>query len=100
MQAVAPLPELVAANVRRVREHKGWTQGDLAEAMRREPRWIRRIESGSLDLRLSTVEALARALEVDALDLLKRARLVRRPSGRPRSSGKGARPSGSDRRLR
>ena len=83
MATPPPLSQTIAANVRRLRERAGLTQSEFAELVARDARWIRRVESGTLDLRLSTIEMLAGALGVKPGVLLRAARLVRREAGRP-----------------
>lgn len=90
-----PLVEVVAANIRKHRERLGLTQSVLAGLVQRDPRWIVRVESGRLDLRVSTIEMFAAALGVVPGALLRPATLVRRPRGRPRRvRGRSARSSG------
>ena len=48
--------------IRALREGKGWFQKDLAKATRLTTRTIGRIERGEVDVRLSTVNRIAKAL--------------------------------------
>lgn len=56
--------------VKKTLELKGWTQSDLAEKTGFSRQWISQILEEDKDVRLSTVEMLANALDYDAKDLL------------------------------
>jgi transcriptional regulator with XRE-family HTH domain len=58
------LPQLAAfgANVRRERVARGLTQEKLAELMEVNPRTIQKIEAGKLNILLTTIQRLQKAL--------------------------------------
>lgn len=62
--------ESVGQNIRRLRESRGWLQRDLAQAAGLPVRTIGRIERGDVDVRLSTLAKIAKALRVSAKELL------------------------------
>jgi len=57
--------EQVAATLKGAREAKGLTQRDLAKLAGVPQSYISRIESGSIDLRLSSLVAVARAVDLE-----------------------------------
>jgi transcriptional regulator with XRE-family HTH domain len=57
-------------NVRRIREAKGWTQEDLAEASTLHRTYISGIERGARNPTLTVILLLASALKVPASELL------------------------------
>lgn len=59
------LQDVIAANVRRIRRAKGFAQTDIADALGIEQTNVSRIERGGRDMKVSTLEALAIALDVD-----------------------------------
>jgi transcriptional regulator with XRE-family HTH domain len=60
----------VGESIRKTREAKGWLQRELSVAARLPLRTIGRIERGEVDVRLSTLGKIARALGVSIRDLL------------------------------
>lgn len=58
------------ANLRKLREHKGLTQEDLAEKANVAVSTIARIETGLFNSSISTIALLAKALSVDKKDLV------------------------------
>ncbi|WP_324293042.1 MULTISPECIES: helix-turn-helix transcriptional regulator [Sorangium] len=78
----------VGANVRRLRMKRGMTQEGLAEAVDLHLTFIQRIEAGRANLTLTTVVALASALEVAPARLLRPAKLPEVKRGRPRKAPK------------
>jgi transcriptional regulator with XRE-family HTH domain len=70
--------------VRRLRDDRGWTQSELAEAADLEPRSIRAVEGAKTAPRLDTIVRLADALEVSVGELFAPARLANPRRGRPR----------------
>jgi DNA-binding XRE family transcriptional regulator len=62
----------LAQNVTKARHRAGLTQLQLANAAELSRATVHLIEAGICDARLSTVARLARALEIDTLDLLAR----------------------------
>lgn len=75
----------VAANVRRLREAKGWTQEDCAEKCGdMAPPLLRRIELASTNLTAVTVARLCEGLGVDVTELVAPGTpFVKRRPGRP-----------------
>lgn len=75
----------VGANVRRLREARGWTQEELAAlAKDMGPAMLRQIEAGRTNITAATLARLCEALEVDAAELLvPSAPLAPRGPGRP-----------------
>jgi transcriptional regulator with XRE-family HTH domain len=69
----ARLPEAIAfgRHLREVREAKGWTLEQFAEAARMNELQIGHIERGASDPKLSTILKLARALKVRPDELLR-----------------------------
>jgi transcriptional regulator with XRE-family HTH domain len=57
-------------SIRDLREQKQWIQKDLAEHAKLPIRTIGRIERGEVDVRLSTLARIAKALNKTARDLL------------------------------
>lgn len=64
------LKDLVAKNVRRIREEKGLSQRELASLAKIDPRYINRLENHPQNIRLDHVQIIARALEVAPYTLL------------------------------
>lgn len=60
----------LAANLRRMRRVRGWTQLRAATAAGLDLRHYQKIEAGDVGITLDTLEALAEALGVAAGDLL------------------------------
>ena len=58
-------------NLKRIREKKGMTQGDICRAMDFDRGYISSIESGKRNPTLSTLKKLADALKVSVDELLK-----------------------------
>ena len=67
----------LAANVRRLRKERGWTQDDLAAETKVEQAAISLIENGRANPTLLMLESIARALGVAFIDLF--AARTRRP---------------------
>lgn len=78
----------IGANVRRLREAKGWTQEECADrCAEMAPPLLRRIELASTNVTALTLARLADGLGVDAAELLAAgAHHTRRPPGRPRKA--------------
>ena len=56
-------------SIRKTREAKGWLQRELSAAAELPLRTIGRIERGEVDVRLSTLAKIARALGIAVRDL-------------------------------
>ena len=62
--------QLVGHSIKQLREKRTWYQRDLAKAAGLPVRTIGRIERGDVDVRLSTLTKIAKALKVTTKDLL------------------------------
>lgn len=62
--------KLLGSCVRRLREQKKWLQTDLAKSAGLPVRTIGRIERGEVDVRLSTLSRIAKALGTSTKELL------------------------------
>lgn len=60
----------VGDSIKQLREQHAWFQRDLAKAARLPLRTIGRIERGEVDVRLSTLTKIAKALRKQPKDLL------------------------------
>jgi transcriptional regulator with XRE-family HTH domain len=69
----------LAANVRRFRKVRGWTQDDLAAETKVEQAAISLIENGRANPTLLMLEAVARALDVAFTELFATPARQRRP---------------------
>jgi transcriptional regulator with XRE-family HTH domain len=69
MARPADIRRLVARNVRRLRKAKGLSQAELATDAGLHQHHVSEIENGQHDLRLRTIDKLARALGVRPRDL-------------------------------
>ena len=72
--SMADLKVTVAANVRRLRHGKGWTQEDLAERVGLSARYVGQIERAQASMSVTVLGRMADALKVDAGELVRRAR--------------------------
>ncbi|MBZ5667572.1 MAG: helix-turn-helix transcriptional regulator [Acidobacteriia bacterium] len=61
----------LATNIRRHRQAQGWSQEELAERCGVHRTYIGSVERGERNVTLQTLEKIARALEVDAISLLR-----------------------------
>jgi transcriptional regulator with XRE-family HTH domain len=61
----------MGARIRRLRKAKGMSQQDVADKARLTRVFITRVEAGQQDPSLSTINAIARALDVSAAELMK-----------------------------
>ena len=61
----------IAANIERLRGHRGWTQAEAAEHIGGDLRWYQRLESGKHVLSLDTLTRLAHAFKADVSELFK-----------------------------
>jgi transcriptional regulator with XRE-family HTH domain len=66
-----PLRTRLAASVRRLRSERSWTQERAAEAAGLNPRHYQKIEEGTVNTTLRTLEQLCRGFSVDVVELLK-----------------------------
>jgi len=74
----------IGTNVHRWRVRRGLTQEALSEATGLDVRFLRRVERGTVNLRLDTIVRLGEALGVEPGALLRRVKLVTPKAGRPR----------------
>ena len=68
-----PLPnarERIAANLKRLRKEKGWSQEFMAEAADFHRTYVSQLERCITNISIDGLEQLAQALEVDIIDLL------------------------------
>ena len=75
--------ESIAANVRRVRLRRGFTQEVLAERAGQDLSYLQRIERGATNLSMAVLFALAVALDVSPGVLVRKSRLRPARRGRP-----------------
>jgi transcriptional regulator with XRE-family HTH domain len=72
----------LAANVRRLRKERGWSQTDLAAETRVEQAEISLIENGRANPTLLMLESIAKALGVAFMELFAASPRQRRPKDR------------------
>ncbi len=84
-RAATAICRSIAANIRRERLRRGWTQEQLGETADLAPRYIQRIETGRISPRAVVVATIADALGVDPGKLFRPAKLTTRPEGYPRN---------------
>ena len=77
---MAGLKKQVGSRVRLYRKQKGWTQGQLALKVKRDPKYIGALERGEKGASLETLGRLARALGIKPHQLLLPKREVDRPT--------------------
>lgn len=64
---MATLTKTVAKNLKRLREQRGLTQEEVADLCKMEYKQYQRYEGNTLqDMRLSTIEKIAKGLKVEA----------------------------------
>lgn len=63
------LEKIVIANIRRIRKERGLTQEELAELCGTSVSYIGLLETGKNIPKLSTIEKIANALNVDCIEL-------------------------------
>jgi transcriptional regulator with XRE-family HTH domain len=61
--------DLLAGNVRRLREKAGWTQEQAADAMEIATRHYQKIEAGDVNVTVATLVRVAKAFGVDVKSL-------------------------------
>ena len=59
------------ANMKKIRLGKGMTQGDICRALNLDRAYISNVENGKQNLTISTMEKVAKVLEVSVNQLLK-----------------------------
>lgn len=70
--ASKPLRSVLAENVRRARDARGWSQEHLAERAGLTQVYISQIETSKTAASVDTIEKLAAGFDVDARELLHR----------------------------
>jgi transcriptional regulator with XRE-family HTH domain len=73
---MADLKDIVAVNVRRLRNARGWTQEELADRVGLSTRYVGRVERAQASMSITVLGRLADALKVEATDLVKRTRVT------------------------
>jgi transcriptional regulator with XRE-family HTH domain len=68
---MADLKQTVATNVRRLRNERGWTQEDLAGRVGLSARYVGQIERAQASMSVTVLGRLAKALKVDAGELVR-----------------------------
>ncbi|MEN9797231.1 MAG: hypothetical protein RL653_927 [Pseudomonadota bacterium] len=103
MSALAPweaeIVRSVAGNVARLRQARAWTQEQLAERANLAPRYLQRVERGTVNISVTVLVQLARGLSVPASRLLRPSSITPARKGRPpktqdRPAGRPKLPSG------
>ncbi|WP_312015512.1 helix-turn-helix transcriptional regulator [Bradyrhizobium manausense] len=64
--------DIVAKNLRRLRHEKGWSQEELSFRAKVDRSYISQLETSTYSASVTMLGKLAKALGVDASDLLKR----------------------------
>jgi transcriptional regulator with XRE-family HTH domain len=75
----------LAANVRRIRVQRGWSQAKLAEELGIAVRSLQAIEAAETDLSTTRLVAMARALKCSVGALVRPSRFAPQPRGRPKA---------------
>lgn len=65
-----PLVEFIAARLRELRAQSGLTQEQVAALLDADTRWYQRLELGSKDVRVSTVDRLAAVYGLTTVEFL------------------------------
>lgn len=65
------LNQILAANIRRLREKQGWSQEDCAEKCGLHRTYIGAVERGERNITIATLERIASAFGIPPVDLLK-----------------------------
>lgn len=66
-----PVNKLLAANLRRLRKSKGWSQEQCAEMCELHRTYIGAVERGERNVTLDTLDRIARAFGLSGVDLLR-----------------------------
>jgi len=61
----------LGANIKRIREEKGMTQGDIYRALGMDRAYISNVEAGKKNPTIATIERMAKALGVNVDELLR-----------------------------
>jgi len=68
---MAQISKKLGGNIKRIREKKGMTQGDICRAVGMDRSYMSAIENGKKNVTLGVLEKLAKALDVSVDELLK-----------------------------
>jgi transcriptional regulator with XRE-family HTH domain len=68
---MADLKDVVALNLRRLRQARGWTQEELADRVRLSVRYVGQVERGQASMNVTVLGRFADTLMVDATVLVK-----------------------------
>lgn len=68
---MAQISKKLGGNIKRIREKKGMTQGDICRALDMDRSYMSAIENGKKNVTLGVLEKLAKALDVSVDELLK-----------------------------
>jgi transcriptional regulator with XRE-family HTH domain len=68
---MADLKDVVALNLRRLRQARGWTQEELADRVRLSVRYVGQVERGQASMSVTVLGRFADTLMVDATVLVK-----------------------------
>jgi transcriptional regulator with XRE-family HTH domain len=71
MELSTPLYDIFRRNVERLLEARGWSRGDLADAMGVTPSYVSQILNGHLNVAFQALDKFAKALDVAPHTLLK-----------------------------
>jgi transcriptional regulator with XRE-family HTH domain len=68
---MADLKDVVALNLRRLRQGKGWTQEELADRVGLSVRYVGQVERGQASMSVTVLGQFADALATDATELVR-----------------------------
>jgi len=68
---MAQISKKLGGNIKRIRDKKGMTQGDICRAVGMDRSYMSAIENGKKNVTLGVLEKLAKALNVSVDELLK-----------------------------
>ena len=71
---MADLKDVVALNLRRLRQANGWTQEELADRVGLSVRYVGQVERGQASMSVTVLGHFADALKIDVSELVKRRR--------------------------
>ena len=71
---MADLKDVVARNLLRLRQAKGWTQEELADRVGLSVRYVGQVERGQASMSVTVLGQFADALAIDVAELVRGAR--------------------------
>ena len=71
---MADLKDVVARNLLRLRQAKGWTQEELADRVGLSVRYVGQVERGQASMSVTVLGQFADALALDATELVRSSR--------------------------